>query len=146
MGQQQLLLIVLGIIIVGIAIVVGMNSMVSNKTDTNRLAVINDLLNLGRKAQQYYRTPNQMGGGSHDFQGFRLSAIDTANANGSYSVTAGTEPSGAAFVPGSLTPVSSSSQTIYIVGCGNETGNNRTTPVKCFVEVSLDSLRIEVLN
>ncbi len=146
MGQQQLLLIVLGIIIIGISIVVGITSMASSKLETNRHAVINDLLNLGRKAQQYYRTPAQMGGGSQDFQGFQLSAIDTANANGSYSVTDGTAPSGTAFVPGSVAPISSSASIIYVIGCGKENGDNKTTPVKCYVEVTLDDLQITILN
>jgi type II secretory pathway pseudopilin PulG len=146
MGQQQLLLIVLGIIIVGIAIAVGVSSMASNRSETNRQAVVNDLLNLGRKAQSYYRTPAQMGGGSQDFQGFHLSTIDTGNADGSYSIAAGTVPTGTNYVSGSVTPVSSSVSTVYIVGCGTEKGNNRSTPVKCYIEVTLDNLQVVILN
>ena len=47
MGQQQLLLVVLGIIVVGIAIFVGFFLLSSNKADHNRQAVISDLLNFG---------------------------------------------------------------------------------------------------
>jgi len=120
--------------------------MKSSKSETNRQAVVNDLLNLGRKAQSYYRTPAQMGGGSQNFQGFRLSAIDTSNANGSYSVTSGTAPSGAAFIPGSVTPISSSATIIYITGCGKEKGENKSTPVKCYVEVNTDDMQTNILN
>lgn len=146
MGQQQLLLIVLGIIVIGISIAVGITMMKSSKSEQNRQALINDLLNLGRKAQQYYRTPAQMGGGSQDFKGFGLSAIDTANANGSFSVTSGAAPTGTAFVPGSITPIPSTASTVYIIGCGKENGDNGTTPVKCYVEVYLENLQIAVLN
>ena len=55
MGQQQLLLIVLGVIIVGIAIAVGISMFKSNAQSSNRDQVINDLNNLAAKAQQYYR-------------------------------------------------------------------------------------------
>lgn len=146
MGQQQLLLIVLGIIVVGIAIYVGFFLLRSNKADHNRQAVISDLLNFSNKAQQYYRTPAQMGGGSLNFKGFNISAIDTGNANGSYSVTAGTAPTGATFVPGSVAPVSSSASTVYIIGCGVENGENKSTPVKCYIEVTADNIQTVILN
>lgn len=146
MGQQQLLLIVLSIIIVGIAIYVGFYLLASNKADHNRQAIISDLLNYANKAQQYYRTPAQMGGGSLNFKGFHLSAIDTGNANGSYSVTSGTAPSDAVFIQGSITPVSSSTSTIYIIGCGKENGDNKSTPVKCYVEVTTDIFQATILN
>lgn len=146
MGQQQLLLIVLGIIIIGIAIYVGFYLLASNKADHNRQAVISDLLNFANKAQQYYRTPAQMGGGSLNFKGFSLSAIDTGNANGSYSVTSGSAPSGASFIAGSITPIPSSASTIYIIGCGKENGENKSTYVKCYVEVTADNMQTVILN
>jgi len=43
MGQQQILLIVLGIIIVGIAIVIGIDNFQSKAVQANRDAVIIDL-------------------------------------------------------------------------------------------------------
>ena len=46
MGQQQLLLIVLGVIVVGIAVVVGINLFNANATAANRDGVISDLNNL----------------------------------------------------------------------------------------------------
>ncbi|MBI2417017.1 MAG: hypothetical protein HYV28_03805, partial [Ignavibacteriales bacterium] len=57
MGQQQLLLIVLGVIIVGIAIVVGINLFRASAIDANRNGVISDLNNLAAMAQQYYKKP-----------------------------------------------------------------------------------------
>lgn len=146
MGQQQLLLIVLAIIVVGIAIFVGFFLLASNKADHNRQAVISDLLNYATKAQQYFRTPAQMGGGSLNFNGFHLSTIDTGNANGSYSVTSGTAPTGATFIPGSVSPISSSASTIYIIGCGKENGENKSTHVKCYIEVTADNIQTVILN
>jgi len=145
MGQQQLLLIVLGIIIVGIAIAVGVTTFRSSAVDANRAQVISDLNNLAAKAQRYYRTPTSMGGGGQDFNGFAVSALDTGNANGSYSVTT-TGPSGATFVAGSVTALSAAAQTIYLVGCGKEDGDDNTNKVKAYVTVTPTSIAATKLN
>jgi hypothetical protein len=72
MGQQQLLLIVLGVIIVGIAIAVGISMFKSSAVDANRSAVASDLANLASKAQRYYRTPVELGGGGQKLcKGFK---------------------------------------------------------------------------
>ena len=63
MGQQQLLLIILGVIVVGIAVAVGITMFSDNAISANRDAVTNDLVNLASRAQQYYRRPASMGGG-----------------------------------------------------------------------------------
>jgi hypothetical protein len=70
MGQQQLLLIVLGVIIVGIAVVVGINVFTASSLNANNDAVISDVMTIGSMAQQYYRKPAAMGGGGNSFVGF----------------------------------------------------------------------------
>lgn len=72
MGQQQLLLVVLGIIIVGVAIVVGINLFSANAVEVKRNNVINELLHLSAHAQRYYRTPTAYGGGSSSFTGWTI--------------------------------------------------------------------------
>ena len=67
MGQQQLLLIVLGVIIVGIAVVVGINVFTASSLQANNNAVIADLQTIGSMAQQWYRKPVAMGGGGNSF-------------------------------------------------------------------------------
>jgi predicted nucleic acid-binding Zn ribbon protein len=54
--------------------------------NANRRAIAADLANLGSKAQRYYRTPVEIGGGGNSFINFALSPLDTANHNGSYRV------------------------------------------------------------
>jgi len=100
MGQQQLLLIILGVIIVGIAVAVGITMFQDNAVDQNRSAVIADLTTLSAKAQQYYAKPVSLGGGGTSFVGLTADATGigilaspafTSNANGTYTVkTAGT--------------------------------------------------------
>ncbi len=67
MGQQQLLLIVLGVIIVGIAIVVGINLFNSNAESSTKDSITSEAMNLGAMAQQYYQKPVAMGGGGNVF-------------------------------------------------------------------------------
>ena len=101
MGQQQLLLIILGVIVVGIAVAVGITMFQDNAVSANRDAVTNDLVNLASRAQQFIRRPITLGGGGNSFVGITADAAGLAeltskpsNANGTYSViTAGTATS-----------------------------------------------------
>src|SRR5664280_298685 len=85
MGQQQLLLIVLGAIVVGIAVVVGINLFTANAVSSNRDGVVADLTNLATNCQQFYRKPTAMGGGGYTFTGWSIvgTKLDTT-PNGVY--------------------------------------------------------------
>jgi len=87
MGQQQLLLIVLGVIIVGIAVVVGINVFTASSSQANQDAVVADLTNLASQAQQYYRKPTALGGGGNSFTGWTIPASLDTTGNGNYSLT-----------------------------------------------------------
>lgn len=106
MGQQQLLLIVLGVIIVGIAVVVGINVFTASAAQANRDAVIADMTNLAAMAQQYYRKPGALGGGGNVFTDWSIPTQLRSNANGSYTVDGGFIATGV--------------QSIVIVGTGLE--------------------------
>ena len=80
MGQQQLLLIVLGVIIVGVAVVVGIQMFSESAESANIDAVSTELLNYASAAQQYYAKPTGMGGGGKDFTGYSLASDSTDNA------------------------------------------------------------------
>lgn len=67
MGQQQLLLIVLGVIIVGIAIVVGINLFNANAEESTKDTMASEGTNLGALAQQHYKKPVALGGGGNAF-------------------------------------------------------------------------------
>ena len=84
MGQQQLLLIVLGVIIVGIAVVVGINLFNANAEEAAKDGVVSDCTNLGAMAQQYFKKPLSMGGGGNSFAGFTVPANLVTTANGTY--------------------------------------------------------------
>jgi len=86
-GQQQLLLIVLGVIVVGIAVVVGINLFSANAIESNRNGVISDLNNYGAMAQQHYKKPTALGGGGNTFTGWTLDANLDTTAHGTYALT-----------------------------------------------------------
>ena len=88
MGQQQLLLIVLGVIIVGIAVVVGINVFTASSLDANKNALVSDLTNLASMAQQYYRKPAALGGGDQAFTDWTSLPALLRTANMSADVTA----------------------------------------------------------
>ncbi len=94
MGQQQLLLIVLGVIVVGIAVVVGINLFNANAEESAKDGVVSDCTNLGAMAQQFYKKPLSMGGGGNTFNtggpsgaGFEIPASLVSTANGTYAAT-----------------------------------------------------------
>jgi len=85
MGQQQLLLIVLGVIIVGIAVVVGINLFNANAEESAKDGVVSDCTNLGAMAQQFYKKPTSMGGGGNTFTDWVIPTGLDSTANGMYS-------------------------------------------------------------
>ena len=77
MGQQQLLLIVLGVIIVGIAVVVGINLFNANAEESTKDTMVSEGINLGAMCQQYYKKPIALGGGGNSFDGFNNGTTST---------------------------------------------------------------------
>jgi len=130
MGQQQLLLIILGVIVVGIAVAVGITMFQDNAISANRDAVTNDLVNLAARAQQYYRRPTALGGGQGSYALVGLADLTSkpSNANGVY------------------TFVSASATQVVLLGTGVEDGNDGTSPVEVQMTVFADSMAVIVNN
>lgn len=127
MGQQQLLLILLGIVIVGIGIVIGINLFRANAIESKRNNVINELVNLAAMAQKYYLSPKAYGGGGNSFLGWDIPSELRATANGSYKKE------------------SISKDSVVIIGTGNEvvTGNDS---VKVKITVRPMIYRVTIIN
>ena len=64
MGQQQLLLLVLGIVIVGLAVVVGIQAFSENQKKANADALVNDAIRIASDAQAWKLKPAAFGGGA----------------------------------------------------------------------------------
>jgi len=125
-GQQQLLLILVGVIITAIAIAVGITIFQANAAGQNRDALSNDLQHLGARAQQYYRKPLALGGGDRSFVGFIISGKETQNDNGLYSIVGG--------------PTATK---VQILGIGRELGDNQTDLIQLNLVVTPDSMYID---
>lgn len=127
MGQQQLLLIVLGLIVVGVAVVVGINYFRANAVEAKRNNVTNELVNLAAMAQQYFLKPKALGGGARNFTGWKIPGELVSTANGHYTIE-------------SIEP-----DVIVILGTGNEvvTGNDS---VKVRINIEPTTFKAEPLN
>jgi len=124
MGQNQLVLIILGAVIVGIAIVVGINFFTSNSGHADREAVIADLRSLAVSAQQYYKENNQI---NHSFDGWEIPEGNDSTGNGRYKADV-------------------SSQEITFVGIGNEKGNDGTSFVKITIVINSEKIVSTKIN
>jgi hypothetical protein len=127
MGQQQLLLIVLGIIIVGIAVVVGIALFSANSTSSNRDAVVSDLTNLASSAQLFFRKPIPLGGGGISFTNWTIPPQLASTANGTYTATV-------------------TSTSVTLVGTGKQTGSDGSNPVKVTMVLSSTSITSTSIN
>ena len=128
MGQQQLLLIVLTVIIVGIAVVVGINMFSASSTSANRDAIVSGASNLGAMAQQYYRKPKALAGGGNSFKGWTIPSQLASTASGTYTASG------------------QDSLSVTIVGIGTNTGNDGSTPVQVTVTVFPNSISTKIDN
>ena len=128
MGTQQILLIVLSVIIVGIAVAVGITMFNTQAQNANRQALVADANNFASQMIAYYKTPTSHGGGGRAFEasmdtlevwlGFTSGGV-YSNDNGTYTLTR------------------TSASTIQIVGTGTEKGNDGTNNTK--ITATLDA-------
>jgi hypothetical protein len=105
LGQQQLLLVILGVIIVGVAVYVGIALFADNSVGQNQAAMRNDLTILAQRAKQYYMRPVYLGGGGRSYKGLEgdagMQKLATSkfidNANGTYSISGPGDDAGVTF-------------------------------------------------
>ncbi|NGP76367.1 hypothetical protein G3570_06975 [Balneolaceae bacterium YR4-1] len=92
MGQQQLLLIILVTILVGIATVVAINVFTEAQEQSNQEAVILDMTSAVPDARAYFRKPTMLGGGGNSFANIGMDdlVLNASNENATYAIS---EPS-----------------------------------------------------
>jgi hypothetical protein len=78
LGQQQLLLIVLGVIIVAVAVVVGINLFNAHAKSAALDSLTLQLVSYGQLAHEYYKKPKTFGGGGNSFEGFMIPNVNPA--------------------------------------------------------------------
>ncbi|HNX00523.1 MAG TPA: hypothetical protein PLE74_12485 [Candidatus Cloacimonadota bacterium] len=118
MGTQQILLIVLSVIIVGVAVAVGISMFATQATNSNRQAIVAELQNFGAAAIQYYKTPSTLGGGGNGTPGF---GADLTAAKAGVGIAMGFLPAGTLTDDtGTFTLGWTSASVITVTGVGTE--------------------------
>lgn len=89
MGNQQILLLVLSVILIGVAITIGIIMFQSYTEQNHTDRIVMDLINIGSFAYSYRVKPHSMGGGEGSYEGFhnyfsRLTPNIRENSNGIY--------------------------------------------------------------
>ena len=126
MGQQQLLLIVLGVIIVGVAVIMAIFLFRASAVENKRDLVLNELMNIAMMAQEYYKKPVLLGGGGGSFTNWHLPSKMSTTESGSYSATI-------------------QNQDVTLIGTGNEVVNG-TDSVTVQIIVYSYSLATNVIH
>lgn len=132
MGQQELLFIIIGTIVVGIAVAFGITMFRDASIDANRDALCSDLAILASRAQEFYHRPTQLDGGGNSFDLLTADAISRLtdsprNDNGSYFIETGGSGSG-------------SNALVVIKGIGTEVHDGAPVAVHVFVYPDRDSM------
>lgn len=86
MGQQQLLIIIVGVIVVGIAIGVGISIFGANSVASNKDAVTSSLITIAGDAYHFRLRPTTMGGGSGAYTNYVIQNKLQKDDNGIYSI------------------------------------------------------------
>jgi type II secretory pathway pseudopilin PulG len=94
MGQQQLLLVILVTVIVGIATVVAINTFGSAADSANVDAVRQDLVSMAAAAQSFYIKPAALGGGNQDFTGITFNDLGAVSCDADAAGTTCTNENG----------------------------------------------------
>ena len=84
MGQQQILLIVLGLVVIGIAVAVGMSLFRAHAISSKRDILTNETIDMAAQAISYYKRAREFGGGGKSFIGWEIPAQVQNTINGSY--------------------------------------------------------------
>jgi len=74
MGQQQLLLIVLGVIVTGVAISMGITLFNANSRERNKESIVLEMRDIGADIAAYSLKPQIMGGGGGNISTYRIAA------------------------------------------------------------------------
>jgi hypothetical protein len=129
LGQQQLLLIVLGILLVGAAVIVGISVFRANAIEQKREYLISECMTLATLAQQYWLKPSTYGGGNRSYNDWEIPQSLQSTAAGSFRID------------------NQETNSLTIIGVGNEvvTGND-TIKVSILVPNPPQDYIITIIN
>jgi len=127
MGTQQLLLLVVALIIVGAAIVIGIKLFGTSAVMANRDSISAELNTLAALSLQYYKKPQEIGGGSNSFTNWQIPSQLDSTAYGTYTA-------------------SPTNQVLTITGVGTEIGDNGSTNVRLVATITQSDISMSIEN
>lgn len=136
MGQQQILFLILGVCVLGIAISVGVITVQEEPATENREYVIAQLHQLADEAQVYYARSSEANEGAGTFLELTLFS------NGINALTARSSTHRGDFA----VRQTGTSNSLQIVGIGVVPGHDTHLPVRAMITVWPDSTALAVLN
>lgn len=135
MAQQQTLLYVLSLIVVGAGILIGIQRFNASHQEASIEALRLDLLSIAAKAQMYCHTPQIMSGGNRSFSdlanhpdGLKKLFVDPENEHGSFRIVSGND------------------DLLIIQAIGKEDYDGDGTNLTVEAMVYADSVKTEVVN
>jgi hypothetical protein len=128
-GQQQLLLIVVGILLVGAAVIIGISLFHAQAIEQKRDYLMNEGMLLASMAQKYYLKPASINGGGSSYIGWTIPPNLETTASGTYKIT------------------DQATNSVTIVGTGNEVVTaNDTIKIQIVVPSPPSDVHITVIN
>lgn len=125
MGTQQILLIVLSVIIVGVAIAVGITMFQNQAYNSNKTAVVGELQQYAAQVIQWYKTPVSQGGAGSD-TGFATSVEDIGTYIGFGGTTLTTDTGTYTMAVAAGTAVTGDTKALQITGKGKESKGGKS--------------------
>ena len=86
MGQQQILLIILGIVVIAIAVALGISLFRAHAISSKRDILTNETIDMAAQAIGYYKRTREFGGGGKSFIGWQIPPQLQNTVNGSYAI------------------------------------------------------------
>jgi hypothetical protein len=126
MGKQQVFLITVSIIVIGLAVYASLEIMKANAESSNREHLISTLYDIGLSAQKYNNRINEQTGHGN-FIGWTIPSQFSKTESGIF-----------------VSKVNE--DVVYLAGNGTQTGRNQTTPVRVNAKVTFNEIKITVIN
>lgn len=127
MGSQQLLLIVVGVIVVGLMIYAGFNIGRDYMENSNRDQIVSSLYDLGLLAQQHFKKEISQGGGGGSYIGWAIPVQLKTTQSGTFSEVVRTDR-------------------VDLSADGTVIGRNGKTNVRVTARVNDDGIKIIIIN
>ncbi len=142
MGTQQILLIVLAVIIVGIAVAVGLIMFNQNAIRSNRNACIADSNNFTTKALAWWRTADTQGGGNQVI--LNNDSLDNLGVYIGYGYDVAVNTLYTA--NGSFVLSNAGSNNLQIEATGNENINGNPVQIILIANLASGDISIQIIN